>query len=61
MVLMLVVLYWFIWIVFERQARKAVELGKPLVVHSRKAAEDTLRILKDTLPQDWKVHVSKLL
>ena len=44
-------------VVFARQARKAVLLEKPLVVHSRKAAAETLTILKECVPVDWKIHV----
>jgi len=32
---------------FRRHVRAAREVGKPLVVHSREAAEDTLRILRE--------------
>lgn len=32
---------------FERQLRLARRIGKPVVVHSREADEDTVRILKD--------------
>jgi TatD DNase family protein len=43
--------------VFRRQCRAAVEVGKPLVVHTREAEADTLSILKAELPNDWKIHV----
>ena len=43
--------------VFKRQILMAVKLGKPLVVHSRDAEEDTLYILEDNLPRDWPVHL----
>ncbi|EGC32936.1 hypothetical protein DICPUDRAFT_155056 [Dictyostelium purpureum] len=42
---------------FARQCKKAVELGKPLVIHSREAEEDTLRILKETVPKDHRIHI----
>jgi len=43
--------------VFARQVLKAVELGKPLVVHSRDAGDDTHEILKGFLPPTHPVHV----
>eukprot|EP00735_Rhodelphis_limneticus_P006146 TRINITY_DN18515_c0_g1::TRINITY_DN18515_c0_g1_i1::g.2833::m.2833 TRINITY_DN18515_c0_g1::TRINITY_DN18515_c0_g1_i1::g.2833 ORF type:complete len:293 (-),score=34.77,sp/Q93075/TATD2_HUMAN/40.22/2e-56,TatD_DNase/PF01026.16/6.3e-62 TRINITY_DN18515_c0_g1_i1:729-1607(-) len=43
--------------VFVRQMKKAVELRKPLVVHTREAEEDTLRLMKETLPVDHPIHV----
>eukprot|EP00276_Gloeochaete_wittrockiana_P003546 CAMPEP_0184657158 /NCGR_PEP_ID=MMETSP0308-20130426/17019_1 /TAXON_ID=38269 /ORGANISM="Gloeochaete witrockiana, Strain SAG 46.84" /LENGTH=264 /DNA_ID=CAMNT_0027094593 /DNA_START=91 /DNA_END=885 /DNA_ORIENTATION=+ len=43
--------------VFARQIKQAVKLGKPIVVHTREAEEDTLRIMKEHVPQDWRVHV----
>jgi TatD DNase family protein len=42
---------------FKRQIIRAVELQKPLIVHSRKAADDTLKILKEFLPENHPVHV----
>eukprot|EP00928_Gymnodinium_smaydae_P082150 TRINITY_DN65556_c0_g1_i2.p1 TRINITY_DN65556_c0_g1~~TRINITY_DN65556_c0_g1_i2.p1 ORF type:complete len:495 (+),score=43.74 TRINITY_DN65556_c0_g1_i2:51-1487(+) len=43
--------------VFARQARLAVKRKLPLVVHSRDAEADTLQVLKDNLPRDFKFHV----
>jgi len=43
--------------VFAQQIVKAVEVGKPLVVHSRKAEDDTIAILKENMPKEWHVHV----
>lgn len=43
--------------VFERQLRLAVERGFPLVLHSRGADRDTLRLMRRYVPYDWKVHV----
>lgn len=43
--------------VFAQQVVKAVEIGKPLVVHSRKAEDDTITILKQNMPKEWHVHV----
>jgi Tat protein secretion system quality control protein TatD with DNase activity len=41
--------------VFTRQLKRAVELGKPLTIHTREAEEDTERILKSEVPSDHKV------
>jgi TatD DNase family protein len=43
--------------VFERQCRLAVNLGKPIVVHTREAEQDTLDILEQTVPKDHKFHI----
>jgi TatD DNase family protein len=43
--------------VFAQQIVKAVEVGKPLVVHSRKAEDDTIALLKENMPKEWHVHV----
>ena len=43
--------------VFERQARLAVELGMPIVVHTREAEKDTLEIFERAIPKDHKVHI----
>jgi len=43
--------------VFTKQVTKAVEVMKPLVVHSRGAEDDTLAILKQNMPKEWRVHV----
>ncbi|EDR07051.1 uncharacterized protein LACBIDRAFT_328338 [Laccaria bicolor S238N-H82] len=42
--------------VFRRQLKHAVRLGKPLVIHTREAEEDTEKILKE-VPKDYKIHV----
>merc|ERR1712096_599583 len=42
---------------FAGQARAAVRLGIPLVVHSRAAEEDTLKILRDNVPPDHPVYL----
>ena len=44
--------------VFRRQLRIAVRMGKPLTIHTREAEEDTERILKEEVPQEWKVAIS---
>jgi TatD DNase family protein len=43
--------------VFARQIRKGVGLGKPLIVHTREAEQDTLDILIKEAPKDWRIHV----
>lgn len=43
--------------VFARQLRLAVEIGKPLVIHTREAEEDTIEILKEIVPQDFRIHL----
>lgn len=43
--------------VFARQLQKAVEHNKPLVIHSRDAEADTLRLLKEHVPTEWKIHM----
>lgn len=43
--------------VFAKQVNWAVTLNKPLVIHCRGAEEDTLRILQENVPQDWKIHM----
>ncbi|KIY63494.1 hypothetical protein CYLTODRAFT_359896 [Cylindrobasidium torrendii FP15055 ss-10] len=43
--------------VFRKQLALAVELKKPLTVHTREADEDTEAILKDIVPADWKIHI----
>mmetsp|Transcript_10664 Transcript_10664/g.28347 ORF Transcript_10664/g.28347 Transcript_10664/m.28347 type:complete len:500 (+) Transcript_10664:83-1582(+) len=43
--------------VFARQARLAVAKGLPLVVHSRDAEEDTLKVLREHVPADHPVHI----
>ncbi|KAL6066239.1 Hydrolase TatD [Balamuthia mandrillaris] len=43
--------------VFEKQLKRAVSLGKPLVIHTRDADEDTLRIMKENVPPETKIHM----
>jgi len=43
--------------VFIRQLSTGVSLGKPIVIHTREAEEDTLKILHEHLPRDWRVHI----
>ncbi|KAF9524801.1 hypothetical protein CPB83DRAFT_860715 [Crepidotus variabilis] len=43
--------------VFTRQLRHAVELGKPLTIHTREADADTERILKAEVPKNHRIHI----
>jgi len=43
--------------VFADQCANAVKCGKPLIVHSRDAEAETLQILKDNLPAEWRIHI----
>lgn len=42
---------------FARQIRQGVESGKPLIIHTREAEDDTLAILEAEAPADWRIHV----
>jgi len=43
--------------IFKRQITRAVELGVPIVVHSRLAAQETFDCLKETAPADMHIHL----
>lgn len=43
--------------IFARQLKAAVSIGKPLIIHTREAEEDTYNILTSIVPSDWKIHV----
>ena len=43
--------------VFQKQLALAIELGKPIVLHTREAEEDTLEILGEFPLQGVKIHV----
>ncbi|KAM9324383.1 putative deoxyribonuclease TATDN2 [Gastrophryne carolinensis] len=43
-------------VVFEKQLKLAVALGKPLVIHCRGADDDLLKIMKKWVPRDYKIH-----
>ncbi|KAL3224782.1 hypothetical protein MRX96_026369 [Rhipicephalus microplus] len=43
-------------LVFRRQQQLASNGKLPLVIHSRDATHDTLRILKEEMPADWPIH-----
>jgi len=44
-------------VVFARQLQLAIGHGYPLVIHSRAADRDTLRMMRSFVPRHWKVHV----
>lgn len=43
--------------VLEKQIRLALRLNKPLTIHTREAEEDTVRILKELVPKEHKLHI----
>lgn len=43
--------------VFNRQIQGALSVGKPIMVHSRKAAEETFKCLADNAPADHPIHL----
>ena len=43
--------------VFIRQLKHAVQLRKPLTIHTREAEEDSERILKEYVPKDHRVRL----
>jgi TatD DNase family protein len=43
--------------VFAHQLRLGVSLGKPLVIHTREAEDDTLALLTEHVPADYPMHV----
>ncbi|KAG9292033.1 hypothetical protein G9A89_017932 [Geosiphon pyriformis] len=44
-------------LIFARQLKKAVELRKPIVVHTREAEQDTYDLLTTYVPYNWHIHV----
>lgn len=42
---------------FNLQMELGLKTGKPLVIHTREAEEDTLQAMREIIPSDWKVHV----
>ena len=42
---------------FVEQMALAKELGAPIVVHTRHAEKDTLRLMREHLPRDHRIHV----
>lgn len=47
--------------VFAQQARLAVSRGLPLVIHSRDATDDTLKIMRETVPRDHPVYLHSFM
>ncbi|CAE7304148.1 TATDN2 [Symbiodinium natans] len=43
--------------VFARQIRMGIDFNLPVVVHARDADDDTLHVLKNTLPREHKVYI----
>ena len=43
--------------IFVRQLRLGIASGKPLIIHTREAEDDTLEIMRDHVPRDWPIHV----
>lgn len=43
--------------VLARQLPLAIACGLPLVLHSRGAGRDVLRLMRQFVPRDWKVHM----
>jgi len=42
---------------FITQMQHALQYSKPIIIHTREAEEETLRLMKEHIPQDWKIHV----
>eukprot|EP01114_Cavostelium_apophysatum_P023872 TRINITY_DN9138_c0_g1_i1.p1 TRINITY_DN9138_c0_g1~~TRINITY_DN9138_c0_g1_i1.p1 ORF type:complete len:273 (+),score=27.24 TRINITY_DN9138_c0_g1_i1:1-819(+) len=43
--------------IFIEQMKHAVACKKPVVIHTREAESDTMSMMKEHLPRDWKLHV----
>ncbi|KAJ3438351.1 deoxyribonuclease tatdn2-related [Anaeramoeba flamelloides] len=43
--------------VFIKQLKIGVSMEKPLIIHTREAEEDTYRIMKEHVPQDYPIHL----
>lgn len=43
--------------VFAKQLRLAVTTGKPIVIHSRDADDDTYTVLRENVPADYPLHL----
>lgn len=43
--------------VFAKQLRLAVTTGKPVVIHSRDADDDTYAVLRENVPEDYPLHL----
>eukprot|EP01101_Sappina_pedata_P012347 TRINITY_DN8461_c0_g1_i1.p1 TRINITY_DN8461_c0_g1~~TRINITY_DN8461_c0_g1_i1.p1 ORF type:complete len:180 (-),score=38.41 TRINITY_DN8461_c0_g1_i1:100-639(-) len=42
---------------FKRQIELALAARKPMIIHTREAEKETLEIMKEMIPKDWKLHV----
>lgn len=42
---------------FIRQMKIAIESRKPIIIHTREAEKETLDLMKQHIPKDWKIHV----
>lgn len=42
---------------FRRQIKAAVSIGKPIMVHSRKAAQETFDLLAENAPANYPIHI----
>lgn len=43
--------------VFARQIKLAVKLNLPIVIHTREAEDDTIEVIKENMPKDYKFHI----
>eukprot|EP01090_Pellita_catalonica_P022328 TRINITY_DN8633_c0_g1_i2.p1 TRINITY_DN8633_c0_g1~~TRINITY_DN8633_c0_g1_i2.p1 ORF type:complete len:278 (+),score=44.26 TRINITY_DN8633_c0_g1_i2:209-1042(+) len=43
--------------VFQQQMQRAVQIKQPLIIHTREAEQDTFKLMKQNIPQDWKIHI----
>lgn len=43
--------------VLRKQLRMAIELSKPITIHTREADDDIYAILTDVVPREWNIHV----
>jgi len=43
--------------IFEQQMKHAIDVKKPIVIHTREAEEDTFNMMKQYIPKSWKIHV----
>jgi TatD DNase family protein len=43
--------------VFISQMKNAINLKKPIIIHTREAEEETFNLMKEYIPNDWKIDV----
>jgi TatD DNase family protein len=43
--------------IFIQQMKHAINLKKPIIIHTREAEQDTFNLMKIHIPKDWKIHV----